>query len=96
MVVKSSIRVGNVASSTADSSSGGLSHEGASTSGVNITSTVNPSVSASTTTAANNSTPTHKHLLRSRVKLPTSEQSSSSKTIGKSNKKENSTTRYVL
>ncbi|KAF7989932.1 hypothetical protein HCN44_008606 [Aphidius gifuensis] len=93
LVVKPSIRVGNVASTTADSSSGGLSHEGASTSGVNITSTVNPSVSASTTTAANNSTPTHKHLLRSRVKLPTSEQSSSSKTIGKSSKKENSTTR---
>lgn len=68
--VKSSIRVGNAASNSVESGGGALAHDGAGTSGVTAaTSTVNPSVSASA--AANQPAhphPTHKHLLRSRIK----------------------------
>lgn len=98
--VKSSIRVGNAASNSVESGGGALAHDGAGTSGVTpATSTVNPSVSASP--AANQSAhhhPTHKHLLRSRVKLATESSkdvtgalSAGGKTAGKHHKKESTT-----
>ncbi|XP_043275356.1 E3 ubiquitin-protein ligase TRIP12 isoform X3 [Venturia canescens] len=98
--VKSSIRVGNAASNSVESGGGALAHDGAGTSGVTpATSTVNPSVSASP--AANQSAhhhPTHKHLLRSRVKLatePTKDVTGTlpagGKTAGKHHKKDSTT-----
>lgn len=88
--VKSSIRVGNAASNSVESSGGALAHEGAGTSGTTATSTGNPSVSAATANPPLSNS-THKHLLRSRVKL-SSDQSKDwpSKISGKHHKKDSS------
>lgn len=86
--VKSSIRVGNAASNSVESSGGALAHEGAGTSGTPASTTANPSVSTANPALSNS---THKHLLRSRVKLST-EQSKDwpSKVSGKHHKKDSS------
>ncbi|XP_023287946.1 E3 ubiquitin-protein ligase TRIP12 isoform X3 [Orussus abietinus] len=102
--VKSSIRVGNAASNSVESGGGALAHDGAGTSGTAATPTATPLVSAtaaasplvSATAAANpaHPYPTHKHLLRSRVKL-SSEQPKElpigNKTPGKHHKKDSTT-----
>ncbi|CAG5095477.1 Similar to Trip12: E3 ubiquitin-protein ligase TRIP12 (Mus musculus) [Cotesia congregata] len=72
--VKSSIRVGNAASNSVESGGGALAHDGAGTSGVTTSTGSNPPVSASASANLAHHHPTHKHLLRSRVKL-SSEQS---------------------
>ncbi|XP_044596303.1 E3 ubiquitin-protein ligase TRIP12 isoform X1 [Cotesia glomerata] len=72
--VKSSIRVGNAASNSVESGGGALAHDGAGTSGVTTSTGSNPPVSASASASLAHHHPTHKHLLRSRVKL-SSEQS---------------------
>ncbi|XP_043464395.1 E3 ubiquitin-protein ligase TRIP12 isoform X1 [Leptopilina heterotoma] len=91
--VKSSIRVGNAASNAVESSGGALAHEGAGTSGTTTaTATANPSVSAAAANPTPLSNSTHKHLLRSRVKL-VSEQTKdwpSTKVSGKHHKKDSS------
>ncbi|XP_033227038.1 E3 ubiquitin-protein ligase TRIP12 isoform X2 [Belonocnema kinseyi] len=88
--VKSSIRVGNAASNSVESSGGALAHEGAGTSGTTATSTGNTSVSAATANPTLSNS-THKHLLRSRVKL-SADQSKDwpSKASGKHHKKDSS------
>lgn len=91
--VKSSIRVGNAASNAVESSGGALAHEGAGTSGTTTaTATANPSVPAAVANPTPLSNSTHKHLLRSRVKL-VSEQTKdwpSTKVSGKHHKKDSS------
>lgn len=90
--VKSSIRVGNAASNSAESGGGALAHEGAGTSGATAAATANPPTS--TAAHSSQSHPTHKHLLRSRVKLSTDqakEAVASSKIQGKHHKKDSTT-----
>ena len=89
--VKSSIRVGNAASNSVESSGGALAHEGAGTSGTTASATANPPVSAAAANPALSHS-THKHLLRSRVKLSTDQSKDwpSSKVSGKHHKKDSS------
>lgn len=90
--VKSSIRVGNAASNSVESGGGALAHEGAGTSGATAAPTANPPTSAAAHTSQNH--PTHKHLLRSRVKLSsdqTKDAVSGAKTQGKHHKKDSTT-----
>ncbi|XP_034951039.1 E3 ubiquitin-protein ligase TRIP12 isoform X2 [Chelonus insularis] len=92
--VKSSIRVGNAASNSVESGGGALAHDGAGTSGVTTTSTGNPPVSASASANSTHHHPTHKHLLRSRVKLSSDqpkELTTSGKSLGKHHKKDTTT-----
>lgn len=89
--VKSNVRVGNAASNSVESSGG--AHDGAGTSGIAPTATAGPPVSASSTANPSHLHLTHKHLLRSRVKLNTAEQQtkevlSTAKTHAKSSKKD--------
>ncbi|XP_012262232.2 E3 ubiquitin-protein ligase TRIP12 isoform X2 [Athalia rosae] len=87
--VKSSIRVGNAASNSVESGGGALAHEGAGTSGTPAATTANPPTS--TTAHSSQSHPTHKHLLRSRVKLysdQTKEPVPANKIQGKHHKKD--------
>ncbi|XP_063973938.1 E3 ubiquitin-protein ligase TRIP12 isoform X1 [Diachasmimorpha longicaudata] len=86
--VKSSIRVGNAASNSVESGGGALAHDGAGTSGVTSTSVVNPSVSASTNSSHHH--PTHKHLLRSRVKLTSDQPKELTSKVLSKHKKEGS------
>ncbi|KAK0097330.1 hypothetical protein PV326_002415 [Microctonus aethiopoides] len=93
--VKSSIRVGNAASNSVESGGGALAHDGAGTSGVTTTSTGNTPVSATTSANQAHHHLTHKHLLRSRVKLSSDHSkdltAATNKTIGKHNKKDTNT-----
>lgn len=102
---KSSIRVGNAASNSVESGGGALAHDGAGTSGAGAgaAATANPPVSA-TAASTNSVHATHKHLLRSRVKLASGEHPkellSSSKLSSKHYKKDSaagsaSSSRYV-
>lgn len=92
--VKSSIRVGNAASNSAESGGGALAHDGAGTSGIASTATANPPVSAAASANPAHPHSTHKHLLRSRAKASgeqPKELPSSNKTSGKHHKKDSTT-----
>ncbi|XP_015524693.1 E3 ubiquitin-protein ligase TRIP12 isoform X1 [Neodiprion lecontei] len=90
--VKSSIRVGNAASNSVESGGGALAHEGAGTSGTTAAATANPP--SSSAAHSSQSHPTHKHLLRSRVKLAADQAKETipgNKVQGKHNKKDSTT-----
>ncbi|XP_067205522.1 E3 ubiquitin-protein ligase TRIP12 isoform X2 [Linepithema humile] len=92
--VKSSIRVGNTASNSVESGGGALAHDGAGTSGIASTATINPPVSAAASANLAHPHSTHKHLLRSRAKASgeqPKELPSSNKTSGKHHKKDSTT-----